>query len=69
MSSCKKSRKSQITTQQVKLNLPFFVHTANMFMTIYDQPNFNEVFNNKLEVVQYNVALAITGAIRGTSRT
>ena len=38
-------------------------------MTIYDQPNFNEVFNNKLEVVQYNVALTITGAIRGTSRT
>ena len=38
-------------------------------MTIYDQPNFNEVFSNKLEVVQYNVALAITGAIRGTSRT
>ena len=25
-------------------------------------------FRNKLEVVQYNAALAITGAIRGTSR-
>ena len=35
---------------------------------IYDQPN-NEKFCNKIEMVQYNVALAITGAIRGTSQT
>ena len=34
---------------------------------IYDQPN-NQVFSNKLEAVQYNAALAITGVIRGTSR-
>ena len=34
---------------------------------IYDQPN-NQAFSNKLEIVQYNSALAITGAIRGTSR-
>ena len=34
---------------------------------IYDQPN-NQAFSNKLEAVQYNAALAITGAIRGTSR-
>ena len=35
---------------------------------IYDQPN-NESFCNKIERVQYNAALAITGAIRGTSQT
>ena len=34
---------------------------------IYDQPN-NDIFCNKIERVQYNTALAITGAIRGTSR-
>ena len=34
---------------------------------IYDQPN-NESFKQKIESVQYNAALAITGAIKGTSR-
>ena len=34
---------------------------------IYDQPQ-NESFCEKLESVQYKVALAITGAIQGTSR-
>ena len=34
---------------------------------IYDQPN-NESFCEKLESVQYKAALAITGAIQGTSR-
>ena len=33
---------------------------------IYDQPG-NELFCQKIESVQYNAALAITGAIRGTS--
>ena len=35
---------------------------------IYDQPN-NQSFANKIESVQYDAALAITGGIRGTSRT
>ena len=35
---------------------------------IYDQPN-NESFCQKLESYQYDAALAITGAIRGTSQT
>ena len=35
---------------------------------IYGQPN-NQAFSNKIEAVQYNAALAITRAIRGTSRT
>ena len=35
---------------------------------IYDQTN-NESFCQKLESYQYNAALAITGAIRGTSQT
>ena len=34
---------------------------------IYDNP-FNESFNEKIEKVQYNAALVITGAIKGTSR-
>ena len=34
---------------------------------IYDRA-FNESFQNKLESVQYNAALAITGAIRGSTR-
>ena len=34
---------------------------------IYDQPQ-NESFCNKLESIQYNAALAITGAIQGTSK-
>ena len=33
---------------------------------IYDQA-YNALFHQKLESVQYNSALAITGAIRGTS--
>ena len=34
---------------------------------IYDQPN-NESFTQKIERIQYNAALAITGAIKGTSQ-
>ena len=34
---------------------------------IYDQA-FNSSFHQKIESLQYNAALAITGAIRGTSR-
>ena len=34
---------------------------------IYDQPH-NDNFCNKIESVQYNAALAITGAIKGSSR-
>ena len=40
----------------------------NYFDIFYDQPN-NEGFCNKIERLQYNVALAVTGAIRGTSQT
>ena len=35
---------------------------------IYDQPN-NESFSSKIKRIQYNAALAITGARRGTSQT
>ena len=34
---------------------------------VFDQPS-NDAFSKKLETVQYNAALAITGAIKGTSR-
>ena len=33
---------------------------------IYDQ-TFNESFHQRIESIQYNAAIAITGAIRGTS--
>ena len=33
---------------------------------IYDQ-HYNNTFHKKLESIQYNAALAITGAIRGSS--
>ena len=34
---------------------------------LYDQA-FNSTFQNKLESIQYNACLAITGVVRGTSR-
>ena len=34
---------------------------------IYDQPH-NQTFSDRIESVQYNAALSITGAIKGTSR-
>ena len=34
---------------------------------VYDQPN-NSSFAGKIESLQYNSCLAITGAVRGTSR-
>ena len=34
---------------------------------IYDQPS-NALFFKKIESVQYNVALAVTGTIKGSSR-
>ena len=34
---------------------------------MYDQPNLSYL-TNKIKLVQYKVALAISGAIRGTSR-
>ena len=33
---------------------------------VYDQPS-NDAFSNKLETVQYNLALAVRGAVKGTS--
>ena len=35
---------------------------------IYDQPN-NEGYSTKMEHIQYNVALVLTGAIKGRSQT
>ena len=34
---------------------------------IYDQ-SFNNSFQNKIESIEYNECLAITGAVRGTSK-
>ena len=42
-------------------------HKCFCFDLIYDQPN-NESLCQQIESVQYNASLAITGAIKGTSR-
>ena len=41
--------------------------TFGLQWRIYDQRS-NNAFSNKLETAQYNATLAITGAIKGTSR-
>ena len=55
-------RKSLITlyTSFARFNLDY----ADV---VFDQPH-NETFCSTIEKIQYNAALAITGAIRGTSR-
>ena len=35
---------------------------------IYDQPN-NESLDQKIEIIHYNAALAVTGVIKGTSQS
>ena len=39
----------------------------NLYFTIYDQANLSSLAK-KIESVQYNADLAITGALRGTSK-
>ena len=56
-------RKSLITIYKL-----FIRPHLDYYDVIYDQRN-NESFCNKIERIQYNAALAITGAIRGTSQT
>ena len=45
-----------------------FVRTHLDYGDIIDDEAFNNSFHQKTESLQYNTALAITGAIRGTSR-
>ena len=51
----------------VSLYKSFIRSTLEYVDVIYDQPS-NNYFSDKIESIQYNAALAITGAIRGTSR-
>ena len=44
-----------------------YVDEGNIIWPIYDQA-YNASFHQELELLQYNACLAITGAIRGTSR-
>ena len=46
----------------------FFIRHLDCCDIIFDQPN-NKSFCTKIEHIQYNAALAITGAIKGTSQT
>ena len=59
---CELSRKTLITVYKA-----FIRPHLDYGDVIYDQPN-NDSFIKKLESVQYNAALAITGAIKGTSK-
>ena len=49
------------------INKSLVRHHLDYGDVIYDQPN-NFRMSDKIESVQYNAALAITGAIRGTSK-
>ena len=51
----------------VKIYKSFIRSQLDYADVIYDQPS-NISFCDKLESIQYNAALAITGAIRGTSK-
>ena len=46
-----------------KLFIRPYLHYGDV---VYDQTS-NDAFSNKLKIVQYNPALAVTGAIKGTS--
>ena len=46
----------------------FFIRPHLDFGDILYDHKFNNSFHKKLELIQYNAALAITGAIRGSSR-
>ena len=46
----------------------FFVRLHLDFEDILYDQTFNHSFHEKLELIQYNAALAITGTIRGSSR-
>ena len=45
----------------------FIIPPLDYGYVIYDQPS-NNRFSENIESIQYNVALAITSAIRGTLR-
>ena len=56
------SRKSLLT-----ISKSFVRHNLDYADIIYDKP-FHESFKRKIEMIQYNVALKITSAFKGTSR-
>ena len=77
MKKFKKAAKVVSVTTKINLLLPlfslltiyksFFRPHLDYGDVIYDQPN-NSCLSDKIETVQYNPALAITGAIMGTSK-
>ena len=52
---------------QITIYKSFVIPYLDYGDVIYDQQH-NNSFHQKLELIQYNAALAITGAIRGTSK-
>ena len=67
ISVIKKLRYSLPRKSLLKIYKAFLRHQADYGDINYDQPQ-NESLCDKLESVQYKAALAITGAIQGTSR-
>ena len=67
ISVIKKLRYSLPRTSLITIYKAFLRPLIDYGDIIYDQPQ-NESFCEKLESVQYKVALAITGAIQGSSR-
>ena len=47
--------------------IKLFLSTLLLQYVMYDQPN-NESFTQKIEEIQNNATLAITGLIKGTSK-
>ena len=62
-----KSRAGLPRTSQVAIYKAFIRSHLNYGDIIYDQA-YKESFHQKLKSIQYNAALAITGAIRCTSK-
>ena len=56
-----------LMTALLTINKSFLTPYFDYGSVIYDR-TLNKSFQNKLESVQYNAVLAITGAIRGSSR-
>ena len=67
MSTIKKLRYSLPRKSLITIYKAFIRPLIDYGDIIYDQPQ-NDSFSEKLESMQYKAALAITGAIQGTTR-
>ena len=63
----RKLRKLLLRTTPITINNAFIRTHLDYGDILYDQA-FNDSFKEKLESIQYNACLALTGTIRGTSK-